>query len=61
MGKAIISYSKWKQGDKYLYEIREGPNPLKGKILFSGRDLPTMKEASKRMNAQIRKIAKSTI
>ena len=59
MSKLTISYSNWKQYDKYHYEIREGNNPLIGKILFSGKDFSTKKEALNKMNAQIRKIVRN--
>jgi hypothetical protein len=52
-----IGFGTWKQHDKWHYEIREG-DPLRGKMIKSGKDYPTKTKATSAMNYQLRKMLK---
>lgn len=60
MSKLTISYNTYKQADKWHYEIREGNDPLRGKIIQEGHNYPTKQKARSQMNKTIKKLIRST-
>lgn len=54
--KLVISYTYYKQSDKWHYEIRRGYDPLRGEILSEGHDFNSKQEARKEMQREIRKL-----
>lgn len=54
-----LSFSHWKQNNKYHYEIKEG-NISTGRVIGSGSNYVNRKSAVKEMNKNLRRLARQS-